>query len=471
VSSLGGALVGRKVLVVDDEPYILKILSFKLRLTGMIPIEATSAEEALQFSRNLVQRVVNEARSIRVFDAPRDPHAATRSVEELRLRALLGVPMFLDGRVVGVVYLDSRRPGVFGDVELKLLDAFAMMMAVALDKSRATAQLASENLELRRERRALVRAGLIGSSRALQKIIPLIQRAASSQATVLLTGETGTGKGRVAELIHQSGPRANKPFVPVNCPALEKNLLISELFGILEGVAVGVKASPGLFRAADQGTLFLDEITEIGLDQQGALLAAVEKGEVTPVGSTKPVPIDVRIIAATNRDLKGAVESGRFREDLLHRLDVIRIELPPLRERRGDIPELARHFATQFATRDGRPVPELAADFLADLMQRDWPGNVRELENFVERAMVMSKGDVLHAARTPKTRVVRVLIQGPQKLRELQEAREKQAIETALRLFFGNQSKAADYLGLKESTLRAKMAKYGIQGRRKPRPE
>ena len=433
--------------------------------------DATSAEEILQFSRRLVQRVVNEARSIRVFDAPQDPQAASRSVEELRLRALLCVPMFLDGRVVGAVYLDSRNPGVFGDAERKLLDAFAMMMAVALEKSRASERLTRENLKLRREMSGLVRAGLIGSSRALRKIIPLIERAAGSQATVLLTGETGTGKGRVAEVIHQSGPRANKPFVPVNCPALEKNLLISELFGILDGVAVGVKASPGHFRAADKGTIFLDEITEIGLDQQGALLAAVEKSEVTPVGSTKPVFIDVRIIAATNRDLKSAVENGRFREDLLHRLDVIRIELPPLRERKGDIPELARHFAAQVAARDGRQVPELASDFLADLMQRDWPGNVRELENFVERAMVMTPGDVLHAPTSMRKPTRRFPTNGGAKLKETQEARERQAIEHALRMFHSNQSKAAGYLGLKESTLRAKMAKYGIQGRRKPRPE
>jgi Nif-specific regulatory protein len=434
--------------------------------------DATSAEEALRFSRGLVQRVVDAGRSIYVHDAPRDPQAATQSVDDLRLRALLCVPMFQEGRVVGAVYLDSRRPGVFGEAERKLLEGFAQMMAVALERSRATERLASENLKLRREMTVRVRAGLLGSSRALQKVVPLIERAAQSKATVLLTGETGTGKGLVAEVIHQSGPRARGPFVAVNCPAVEKTLWASELFGVRGGAATGVTYAEGCFRAAEGGTLFLDEITEIPLDQQGALLKAVEEGKVAPVGmSAESVPVNVRIIAATNRDLRSLIEQGRFREDLFQRLNVFPIEMPPLRDRKGDIAELAVHFATQVALRDNRPVPELAPDFLAHVMQEDWKqGNVRELSNHVERAVVLSQGDVLHGPLSAK-RPPRLSTSSARNLKDEQEAHERARFEQALRRFNGNQSKAADSLGLRESTFRARMAKHGMQGRRKLRPE
>src|SRR5262249_5610909 len=193
--------------------------------------------------------------------------------------------------------------------------------------------------------------------------------------------ETGTGKGLVAQVIHDSGPRKNGPFVSVNCASLDKGLFASELFGVRGGAATGVTEGEGRFRAANHGTLFLDEITEIPMEQQGALRAALVDDVINPVGVVEPVPVDVRIIAATNRDVTKLVEEGKFRPDLLYRLDVIRVDLPPLRERKGDIPELARHFAAQFAARDRRPAPELAGDFLADLMQRDWPGNIRELLN------------------------------------------------------------------------------------------
>ena len=182
------------------------------------------------------------------------------------------------------------------------------------------------------------------------------------------------------------------------------------------------------------------------------------------------MPVNVRIIAATNRDLRSLIAQGKFREDLFQRLNVLPIEMPPLRDRKGDIPELARYFAAQVAKRDGRTVPELAPDFIAYVMQQDWQeGNLRELRNFVEREVILNLSDVLHAPRSARTRVLRIPIQGARKLREIQETRERQAIEQALRAYRGNQSKAADALGLKESTLRAKMAKYGIQGRRKLR--
>jgi transcriptional regulator with PAS, ATPase and Fis domain len=282
---------------------------------------------------------------------------------------------------------------------------------------------------------------------------------------LLLTGETGTGKDLVARVVHQSGPSAKGPFVFINCGALAPNLLEAELFGIKAHTASGVHGREGKFQRAHRGTLFLDEIGEMPLNQQVALLSVIEQRQVIPVGGTDPIPVDVRIIAATNKDLESLIAKGEFRGDLFFRLNVLTIELPPLRERKGDIPELARHFATQFATRDGRAVPELAADFLADLMQRDWPGNVRELENHVERVMTKTEHDVLHA-ESDASRRQRNPLPGHRKLADQVQALERRLLVEALRRCSGNQSRAARELGLTEPTLRNKLAKYAIHPRK-----
>jgi Nif-specific regulatory protein len=432
--------------------------------------DATSEREATQFSRKLVARVVETGTGVLVYDAPIDPKAATESVKKLNLRALLCVPMFSrDGRVVGAVYLDSRRPNAFGQGDRRLLEGFGMLMAAALETSRATEKLARENLALRQDMASRVRAGLIGSSRALQRIVPAIERAARSQVTVLLTGETGTGKDLVARVIHQLSNRTDGPYISVNCGAISRDLMESELFGIADRAASGVRGRPGHFQRAHKGTLFLDEIGEMPLQQQAALLSAIDDREISPVGGDGPIAVDVRIVAATNADLVQLVEQGKFRRDLYHRLLVFPIELPPLRDRKGDIPELARHFATQFASREGRAVPELAADFLADLMQRDWSGNVRELEHFVERAMIMNEQDVLHSAREERTRTPRGARAAHLKLAEQADALERRLLLEALQRAGGIQYRAARDLGLSEPTFRNKLAKHGIASRRKLR--
>jgi DNA-binding NtrC family response regulator len=206
----------------------------------------------------------------------------------------------------------------------------------------------------------------------MQRVLAVVERAAQTQTTVLITGENGTGKEMVARVLHHHGRRRQGPFVAVNCGAIPETLLESELFGILPNVATGVRGRDGRFVQADGGTLFLDEIGDMPLSQQVALLSAIANREITPVGGGRPIPVDVRVIAATNRDLRRRVEEGTFREDLFYRLNVIPIEIPPLRERKADIPALARFFAAHFAQQQERDVPELSPEFLAALMQSDW---------------------------------------------------------------------------------------------------
>jgi transcriptional regulator with GAF, ATPase, and Fis domain len=424
------------------------------------------------YSRRVVERVTQSGGSLLIGDGPSDPRAVSESVVDLNLRSIVCVPMYLGGRVIGAVYLDdSRRAGAFTAADRRLLEGFAHLMAVAIEKSRgheevqrANEMLVGENLSLRQavgERYRL--RSLIGSSLAMLPVSALIERAAQINSTVLITGENGTGKELIARILHSSGKRRLGPFILVNCGAIPEHLLESELFGILSHVATGVHGRQGRFVQADGGTLFLDEIGEMPPSQQVALLTAISNREVTPVGGGRPIPVDVRIIAASNRDLRRSIEEGRFREDLFYRLNVIPIEVPPLRERKSDIPELARHFAAVAAGQQERDVPELSPEFLAALMQSDWPGNVRELQNYIERITAMTPGAVLHPVPPPRD-----LERGattpqattPGRLREKVAEFERREILEALRRAGGNKSRAARELGLTEQALRYRMRRF-----------
>jgi transcriptional regulator with GAF, ATPase, and Fis domain len=395
-------------------------------------------------------------------------------VLDLRLRSIVCVPMYLGGRVVGAVYLDdSRRPDAFSDADRGLLEGFAHLMAVAIENSRgheevrrANELLVGENLELRREVGARFQApSLIGSSSAMQRVLSILERAARTSSTVLITGENGTGKELIARILHHSGGRRLKPFVAVNCGAIPESLIESELFGILPQTATDVRGRDGKFVLADGGTLFLDEIGEMPPSQQVALLSAIANREITPVGGSKPVPVDVRIIAATNGDLRRLIQQKRFREDLFYRLNVIPIEVPPLRERKADIPALAHHFAGHFAKQQERPVPELSHEFLAALMQSDWMGNVRELQNYVERVMAMNPGGTLRPNPLPQDLEERgsaLKVKDSRRLGDVVAELERRALVEALQKARGNQSVAARALGLTEQSLRYRMRKYGL---------
>ena len=437
-------------------------------------VDASTRLEAMSYSRQVVERVAQSGGSLLIGDAPSDPEMRTPSVMDLRLRSIVCVPMHLGGRVVGAVYLDdSRRPDVFGEDERALLEGFAHLMAVAIEKSRGheemvrvNEQLVGENLSLRREVGSRFQPHLlVGNSLAMQRVLGLVERAAQVNSTVLLTGENGTGKELIARILHHSGKRKLKPFVAVNCGAIPKTLLESELFGIGDQVATGVRGRVGRFVQADGGTLFLDEIGEMPLDQQVALLSAISNREITPVGGGEPISVDVRIIAATNVDLGRMLERGSFREDLFYRLNVIPIEVPPLRERKADIPSLARHFVELYAQQQERRVPRLTRELVAALIQSDWPGNVRELQNYIERVLAMTTGDTLYPVPPPRhpeepSGASRRGHSGS--LEEQVEELERRAVGEALERSLGNQSLAARELGMTEQSLRYRIRKYRL---------
>jgi DNA-binding NtrC family response regulator len=302
---------------------------------------------------------------------------------------------------------------------------------------------------------------LIGKSPLMQKIYDLIERISDSSSNVLITGESGTGKELVAKAIHYNGVRKEGPFVAINCAAIPETLLESELFGYKKGAFTDAKSDKkGLIFEANEGTLFLDEITEMPLTLQAKLLRVIEEREVRPLGDTNSYPIDVRIISSSNRDIKSTIQEGRFREDLYYRLNVIDIQLPPLRERKEDIPLLIQHFITKFSNEFKKNISGVSKDALKLLLNYSWPGNVRELENVIQRAMTLSQHEVILPEDLPAT-----VIQTPDKKlveKALEEnftldQLEKEYIKKVLIEAGGNKSKAAEILGLDRKTLYRKL--------------
>lgn len=437
-------------------------------------VEAAMRNDAVRYSRRVAQQVTESGGSLLIEDAPSDPRAASESVRALQLRSILCVPMFLGGRTVGAVYLDdSRRTHAFGEAERGLLEGFAHLMAIAIEKSRGHEEvqrekdrLEGENLSLRREIGSRIRArGMIGSSAPMQRVLAMMEHAARAQSTVLITGENGTGKELIARTLHHGSRRHLRPFVGVNCGAIPEGLIEAEMFGILANVATGVRARTGYFVQAHGGTLMLDEIGEAAPRAQVSLLAAIANREITPVGGNRPIAVDVRIIAATNRDLRRLIEEGRFREDLFYRLNVIEIPVPPLRERKADIPALVRHFLAQFAAQQEREVPELSDDFLAVVMQSDWPGNVRALQNYMERVMAMTPGGLLRPDPLPQDmehRIATIRLPRQRRLPDAVTELELRLIREALERARGNQSQAARELGVSEQALRYRLRRLRL---------
>ena len=443
-------------------------------------MDATYRRDATTYSRAAVERVAESGGSLLIEDALTDARARSKSVLDLGLRSILCVPLFRGGHVVGAVYLDNSKTGAFSDADRSLLEGFAQLMAIAIENSRgndevrrANELLVGENLSLRQEVESRFHpSGIVGSSAAMRRVLSVVERAAQVPATVLLTGENGTGKEKIARVLHHSGKRKNGPFIALNCGAIPEPLLESELFGHVRGSFSGAyRDRSGAFEMADQGTLFLDEIGEMPPSHQVRLLAVLANREVTRIGTNKPIAVDVRVVAATNQDLKRLISEKLFREDLFYRLSVIPIEVPPLRDHKADIPALARLFAEHFAKPQERPAPEMSPEFMAALMQSDWPGNVRELQNYIERVMAMTPpNEVLRPVPLPRDLEERA--SGPVIPRkgglaaQLAEF-ESRAIREALERTGGNQSEAARELKLNEQTLRYRMKKYKLGAARK----
>ena len=454
-SAVRRSAVSMTVLVVEDEEATRKLCSDVAESCGMKAIAAASVAEALELL---------------------ELHSVDVVLTDLKLQQSSGLDLLKRVRdvypQVAVVVLtqygtidsavEATRLGAADYVTkpFHVEDLQSRLMRVARD-----ADLRQENELLREQLRTRPGfGGLIGVSERMQRVYKLIEKVSQHEYPVLILGESGTGKELVARSIHFSGERKSRPFAPVDCSALVPTLIESELFGYVKGAFTGaVQARQGLLEAAQGGTLFLDEIGDLPVDLQAKLLRVLQEREVKPVGSTERRRLDVRIIAATNRDLETSIRSGSFRQDLYFRLNVVQIKLPPLRERKSDIPLLVTSFLDKF-TDTQQPARTISEDAMRRLVAYDWPGNVRELENAIERAVALGSGPIVHVGDLPSSLQYPSSERAPDKeeLLPLEEL-ERRAILRMLRETGGDKLAAARMLGIGKTTLYRKLKQYHME--------
>jgi transcriptional regulator with GAF, ATPase, and Fis domain len=429
-------------------------------------------------TRSIYRRVVKERAAVLAADAPSEV-GETESIMGASICSTIGVPLWKGEDIIGVLQADNRNaPGTLNahDVELLLVLAAGASLAVAnarLIKRLTSAEdrLLKENVFLKgREAHRRGDAGeIIGKSEAMGKVLNHLDRVVDTRVTVLIEGETGTGKELIAAAVHYRSRRRDKLFVAQNCAALAESLLESELFGHKKGSFTGaIDEKKGLFEIADGGTLFLDEITETPMSLQSKLLRALQEGEIRPVGGTTSKHVNVRIVAATNRNLEDEVKAGRFREDLYYRLKVFPIRVPPLRERRDDIALLAAHFLVRYSEEIGKPVGGFSQQALELMFSYDWPGNVRELQNEVQRLVIQLEPGAFATPEllSPRIRQVETLVAraGVAKgtLKEMLETVEKYFLVESLRDHRNNKTNAAKTLGITREGLHKKLRQFGM---------
>ena len=465
-------------------------------------------------SRTVTRRTLRLGGPMVVYDAGEDDELrGTESIVGMRLRSILTVPVRGSKGPVGIIYLDNRfERGVFDEEQLPLIQMFADQTAIALQNAalheesasrleelgeakaeveelnrilservaRTSAELQEVKEHVRREQDdAPLRYSydqIVGKSRRMRELFLLLDKVTDGDVPVLIQGESGTGKELVARALHFNGPRGSRPFISENCAAIPETLLESELFGYRKGAFTGATANrKGLFEVANGGTLFLDEIGDMDLNMQKKLLRVLQESEVRPVGGNRTIPIDVRILAASNQNLMALCKEGRFREDLYYRLNVITVDLPPLRDRREDIPLLVRRFLDEFAKSNDAEPRTVSEDAMDVLMAHDWPGNVRELRNEVHRASALSDKVVVPLVLSPALRrraaePEPVVGLGEKPLKELVKEvtveLESRVIREALRRSEGRKAPAARLLGISRPTLDAKIEAYGIDVKR-----
>jgi transcriptional regulator with GAF, ATPase, and Fis domain len=342
----------------------------------------------VRVSRTVVSRVAASRQPLLVNNVPEQLRGVA-SLRDLQIYSVLCVPMCTPEKLLGVVYVDTRQLGSMFDAgHLHLLSAVATIAGLAIESTRSVESLELQNQLLKQE--VQTHFDIVGDSAAMQELYRFIAKVAPTESNVIIYGESGTGKELVARAIHRNSLRAEKPFVAINCAALTESLLESELFGYEKGAFTGALAQKrGYLEAADGGTIFLDEIGELALNLQAKLLRVLQEREVVRVGGTKPIKVNLRVLAATNKPLAQQVKESKFREDLFYRLDVVSCHIPPLRNRRDDIPLLAHHFAKKYGEKCKRNLTGISPEAIASLSRYDWPGNVRELENSIERAVVL----------------------------------------------------------------------------------
>jgi two-component system NtrC family response regulator len=447
-----------RVLVVDDEPAQLELVAGFLAKRGFEVIAERDGRRAVERYR-------------------REPVDAV--LTDQKMPAFSGLALLAAVRAINpeAAVIVMTAYGTIGDAVAAIKDGAADYLTKPLNLDELLHRLAQvrDRQRLVRENRELKEAlaerhrveGIIGESGPMQEVLSIVRRVAPSDATVLIRGESGTGKELIAKAIHHASARGAGPLVRVNCAALPETLLEPELFGHEKGAFTGASATRrGRFELAHGGTLFLDEIGDLPLSLQVKLLRVLQEREIERVGSSTPIAVDVRLLAATHRNLEALVREGRFRDDLYYRINVVTVTLPPLRDRREDIPRLLEHFLGVYAARNAKPIRGLTAEARDALLRYDYPGNVRELENLVERAVVLTRDDVIGLADLPLSLSPRErdAAEETATLTAAVEGLERRLIRDALARADGVQTKAAETLGISERVLRYKLRKYGLGG-------
>jgi transcriptional regulator with GAF, ATPase, and Fis domain len=416
-------------------------------------------------SRSIVRRVLDEGQPVLVEDALSDPRfGETDSILRKGIRSVLAAPLEVEGKVAGVLYLESRSiRSLFGAEELGLFRKILDLSSKALESCMRRILLQQRNSLLERDLLQRFKfPGILTRDPGFLKLLETVAQIAPSDLPVLVQGPTGTGKELIVRAIHLNSKRANRPYVTVNCGAVSPSLLESELFGHLRGSFTGAsRDKTGLIPAADTGTVFLDEVGELPKELQVKLLRTLQFGEVQPVGASRPRTVDVRFVAATNRDLEKEVEAGNFREDLFYRLNAITLELPPLRKRPGDILLLFHHFVKAAAEQAGRPTPVVTPRLEQAFQEYSWPGNIRDLENEAKRLVAITPEGMPLVVENLSKRITASTPTAAAPLASLEEMEKKQ-IELHLREAGGNRTVAAKTLGLSREGLRKKMLRFAI---------
>jgi Nif-specific regulatory protein len=427
----------------------------------------TGPATAVRSYRAIVDRARRESAGILASGVMPDPApAAARDGIEPLPRCVLAAPIVALARTLGVVYLDSRVPGApFHEDHLELASSVGAIVGLALDSARRLEWLQTENLRL--QEAIGLHHEMVGASQRMREVYQFVSKVAPTDSTVLIHGESGTGKELVARAIHHNSRRAEMPFLAVNCAAMSETLLESELFGHEKGAFTGAYAQKrGKLEVADRGTVFLDEVGEMPPACQARLLRVIQEREFERVGGTRPIRSDIRLIAATNRDLKAAIERGGFRADLYHRLNVVSLTVPPLRDRREDIPLLASYFVSRHGAKARRRVAGISREALACLQAYDWPGNVRDLENAIERAVVLGSTDLILAEDLPEA-VLESLPAGTRQIggyHETVRSEKMRAIVGALDQTGGNFTEAARLLGIHPNYLHRLVRNLNLRG-------
>jgi len=433
------------ILIVDDSADTLEMIQRNLKSEGYQTFTALSAAEAIEILNAApIDLVITDIKMPKLSGYDLIEHIK-ENFKDLEIVVITGYPS-IKGAVKAVkIGAEEYLPKPFTDTEL-----FSIV------------QRALEKLQMRRTMKAQLQKspsapfGLIGQSESIKKVFQEIEKAASTSATVVITGESGTGKELVARAIHYSSSRASAPFVPVNCGGIPESLLESELFGYVKGAFTGAfETRAGFFQTADGGTIFLDEISETSLAMQVKLLRVLQEKEICMVGSRRTQKVDVRILAATNKDILGLVKADLFREDLYYRLNVININIPALRDREDDILQLIRHFAAKFAAESNKPAPQFSDSALRIFKSYNWPGNVRELENIIHRLVIMNEENTIDAPDLPAL-MRSSTIRESRLDRTLAEV-EAEHIRNVLDSLKGNKTRAAEILGIDRKTLREKL--------------